>query len=1242
MKRYLLYSAAIMTLGSTFFAPAMAQEECRENGFCKAPEFPGKQAFNSDVDKRPLGPGTPPSTEHRAVIERPMHDHITAQDCTNANEGAHETQLPFRISIDGVPLEAADALNSADVTRCKDVALEKADIQLRYDPLGEEAKALNITVVSKAGVRGEPVTFVPYANYNAFIKKAELRIFVEGSSLQGKPLVLLPLDDGWQGQGMRWFVPIGLKHRDLLFVLRVYDEKGRFDETAPKALRLVDAQRLDQEEDTPQREKLIGYGENSLLMDNIRVSGGMVTINGDHVAPGASVQALGTDIPVDADGKFAARQILPAGDHSIEIHTQAPDGGRTEMTRRIDIPSQDWFYVGVADVTAGKNKVDGPAQLVTGENSKRYDSDVFVDGRLAFYAKGRVRGGWQVTASADTKEQPIEDLFSNFTEKDPRYLLKRLDPKKYYQVYGDDSTSLEDAPTQGKFYVKAEKDDSHVMWGNFQTKITGTDLMNYSRTLYGANAEYNSSETTRFGERVTEIDAFAADPGTIASLEEFRGTGGSLYYLRGQDVVIGSERLRIETRDRDSGIVIDTRYLAYGQDYEVNYIQGRILLREPLTSTSAADTIVRTGSHGGNSVYLVAGYEYSPSVIEVNNLTKGGRVSHWFGDHLHLGATVYDQDGGGLDQTLAGFDATLRYSPTTYLKLEKAHSHGAGNGSLSSVNGGFNFDTIDQIAGRDIKAHAYRAEIALDVCDVIDGQAGTITAYTLHRQNGFSAPGQLTDEDIAQHGFNAQFPLSDVFTIVSKYDFKSGEQAGDTMAAEISGSYQINPERNVTLALRHDDRSSSLSGGNSEILSDEGARTDIALKYLYTPLNEAGERERYDLYGLLQATLKRTGDRDKNHRIGIGGRYDMTDRLSLSGETTGGNKGLGALIGLGYMKSDRTSYYANYQLDPDRTDTGYRGKSSSMTFGGRSRYTDSLSVFAEQRYQTYDDESSGLIHSFGLDLAASDEWTWGARFENGIISEAESGDTDRTAVSLNSGYNSDKTKYAGTVEFRLDDNSTDGSRHSWLMTNTLGYQTSEDWRFLGDLDFAISDSDRASNLDADYIEFGLGYAYRPVDNDSLNALVRYEYLSDLASSEQQDASRTGSANDYEQRSHVLSADAIYDVTPKLALGAKVGYRLSELRDLTVEGSDFFDSQALLLIGRADYHVLKSWEVTGELRHLKVFEAEDSKTGVLLGAYRHINQNVKVGIGYNFTDFSDDITDLDYDSQGVFFNLVGKF
>ena len=48
-----------------------------------------------------------------------------------------------------------------------------------------------------------------------------------------------------------------------------------------------------------------------------------------------------------------------------------------------------------------------------------------------------------------------------------------------------------------------------------------------------------------------------------------------------------------------------------------------------------------------------------------------------------------------------------------------------------------------------------------------------------------------------------------------------------------------------------------------------------------------------------------------------------------------------------------------------------------------------------------------------------------------------------------------------------------------------------------------------------------------------------------------------------------------------------------------------------------------------------------RTGALAAVYRYFGKNLKVGAGYNFTDFSDDLTDLSYDHQGAFFNIVGS-
>jgi capsid protein len=39
-------------------------------------------------------------------------------------------------------------------------------------------------------------------------------------------------------------------------------------------------------------------------------------------------------------------------------------------------------------------------------------------------------------------------------------------------------------------------------------------------------------------------------------------------------------------------------------------------------------------------------------------------------------------------------------------------------------------------------------------------------------------------------------------------------------------------------------------------------------------------------------------------------------------------------------------------------------------------------------------------------------------------------------------------------------------------------------------------------------------------------------------------------------------------------------------------------------------------------------------------YRHLGKHVKAGLGYNFTNFSEDLTDMSFKSHGIFMNVVG--
>jgi hypothetical protein len=62
----------------------------------------------------------------------------------------------------------------------------------------------------------------------------------------------------------------------------------------------------------------------------------------------------------------------------------------------------------------------------------------------------------------------------------------------------------------------------------------------------------------------------------------------------------------------------------------------------------------------------------------------------------------------------------------------------------------------------------------------------------------------------------------------------------------------------------------------------------------------------------------------------------------------------------------------------------------------------------------------------------------------------------------------------------------------------------------------------------------------------------------------------------------------------------------------------------------------------ELRRLSIRETDDHRPGFLLGGYRRVGDHLKIGAGYNFTNYSDELTDVSYRSHGFFINMIGKF
>jgi flagellar motor protein MotB len=1143
---------------------------------------------------------------------------------------------PMRITVDGVPIDDPRR-SSADIQRCTDVALEDADVAFRFDDL-EGERRLSVSSTPPA-TSGEPVRFRMYNNYPHFIERAEVRIFEEGQSLRDEPLAVVETDRRGFAEWMPGADPARSSMKHMAFVLRVYGEDGSWDETAPQSLWLVGEDErgalLPENEASGAGDTalLAGYGESERFARNIPIdTASAVRVSGDGIPPGHTVWLAGTELPTNEEGRFVGEVLLPPGLHTVEVAVLDEEGNGELFLRDLELERNDWFFVGMADLTLATDLSGSLPNELSGNNSTDYDA--LASGRLAFFTNGRWGRDWKLTASADTREGPVEDLFSNFLDKSPQSLFRRLDPDYHLPTFGDDSSIEEMAPTLGKFYVKLEKGDDHLLWGNFTVRYDDNELALVERGLYGANVRHQSTDTTSFGERRLLFDAFAADPGTVPSREEFRGTGGSVYFLNRQDLLIGSERLRVEVRDKATGLVREVKRLQPELDYDIDYIQGRVLLSEPLSAIASDELLVRNDGLSGDEVWLVVQYEYTPGFDEVDVLNAGARAHYWLGDFAKLGVTANRNEASEDDSSLYAADLTLRHSTNSWLKLQASRSEGRVSTSLQSNDGGFDFvPSLDSALDVD-DAYGYRADVSVEFSEWLDSVRGRLTVYGQRLEAGYSAPGLNTVTDTDQIGGTLSLPVGEDVEIRAKADHTDQDQGLVTTMAEVNVSVQVAKDWDVQAGARHETRDDdSLVPAATQ---EEGDRTDAVLQVGYEP------SARFRTYAFGQGTVQSTGDRDDNHRGGVGGRYRLNDRLALDGEVSHGDLGPAARAGTDYQHSERTQLYMNYALDNERGYDGLHEQRGTLTTGAKSRLSDSASVYAENQYQH--STVTGLTRAMGVDYVPFEHWTIGLSWEDGETRNRDTAaETTRRAGGIRAGYGTKALSFSSGVEYIYNDTEQfDGSkshRSTWLFRNNLKYQMNEDGRLLAKFNHAISDSSGGDFFDGGFTEAVLGYAYRPVAHDRLYSLVKYTYFYNMPTSDQ--VGQNGSSAQFLQKSHIASIDASYELTDAWTIGAKYAYRLSQV-SLDREDPDYFDNDAHLAILRLDWRFQELWEATVEGRLLELPDLDERRAGSLVALYRYFGDHLKAGVGYNFTDFSEDLTDLSYDHHGLFFNIVGSF
>jgi hypothetical protein len=499
-----------------------------------------------------------------------------------------------------------------------------------------------------------------------------------------------------------------------------------------------------------------------------------------------------------------------------------------------------------------------------------------------------------------------------------------------------------------------------------------------------------------------------------------------------------------------------------------------------------------------------------------------------------------------------------------------------------------------------------------------------------------------------QYGGTLKAPMTDRLDVAAKVDKTERQQGLTTTSSEVDLNYHLTGHWTLSPGVRQDSRID-----HSPVVPPtqvEGDRTDAAMRATYD------SKERWRAYGFFQDTVSKTGNREDNGRLGTGGEYRVTDRFKVSGEVSSGDLGGAGKAGTEFLYSDRTSMYMNYVYDNEIPDNGIRSNKGNMVTGFKTRYSDTTSVYAEEKY-THGNVPTGLTHSAGVDIAPFDHWNFGANVDFGTLSDPiTAAHLDRKAAGVRAGYSNARLTWTAAFEYRIDRTETINpdmttgttEMNSWLIKTGFKYQLDPSSRLLGKLNYADSKSSLGSFYDGKYTEAVLGYGYRPVMNDRLNTLFKYTYFYNLPTTGQVTdtvtntaaGTVTNTAADYIQKSHILSLDVMYDLTKQWAIGGKYAYRLGELSEDRVS-QKFYDSRAELSVLRLDWQFVHEWDAMVEGRVLELPDAQDKMTGVLVGIYRHLGNFMKMGIGYNFGKFSDDLTQLNYKSQGLFINLIGQ-
>ena len=754
--------------------------------------------------------------------------------------------------------------------------------------------------------------------------------------------------------------------------------------------------------------------------------------------------------------------------------------GEYEVRPWLTPGERDWIVVGLAEGTVGYNTVSDNMESLADSD---VDDNYYKDGRLAFFAKGMIKGKWLLTVAYDNARN------GNIRNNDSLHRI--INPNQYYTLYGDATQQGYDAASARSLYIKLEKDKSYALFGDFETGLTVTELSRYSRNLNGLKSAMQSE---RF-----DFNAFASDTNQAFVKDEIRGDGTSgLYRLSRKNIVMNSESITVETRDRfRSEVIISSRRLSRYIDYSIDYETGSIHFKSPVFSRD----------ENFNPIFIVADYEsFDPTDM---SYIYGGRGAVRFMDNrLEVGATHVHEGSVGGDGNLEGFDATLTITDTTTLKTEVAVTDtdlkGWGQAYLAAL----------AHRSEKLEGEAYIRE--QDEEFGLGQQNGSETGT---RKLGLDTTYHFNDKVSAESEAYRQYNLSadavrDLAEARGRYTGKKYDIHGGLRHAEDNlGNGETNRSEQITAggSLRlMDDRLSLMVDHDQSLLSnaniDFPTRTTLGADY---QLNETAA-----LFGAQEFTW---GEHEDTATSRIGMRASPWSGGQVTASTGQQYRENGARLFA--VAGLQQTYKINDQWSVD----GGMERSSTLHHSGNDRFNVKASPFNVNVPPSSGGEDFTAV-SAGTSYKEK-KWTWTARIE------ARDSDTeDKTGVfsGVYGEYRKSLGLAAALQAFRTEQSSGAETENGNLRFG-LAYRPKETrWIVLDRLDFLI-DKQHGTGLDFDSrrIINNLNANYKPNHQTQLSLQYGAKYVQE-----------TMDRNDYSGYTDLAGLEGRYDVTKKWDIGLR--------------------------------------------------------------------------------------------------------